>query len=133
MGGKGNRISLHSTDTSPNVKHTDVLKKGDLQPGDGMSDQFECTVKGRLAYTRGKEDPHKMLSGGTIFIDHASGFVRVCDQVSLGAADTIRSKTLFEHHASEMGVTIKHYHGDNGAYKSKMFTEYLDKRYQTMT
>ena len=86
-----------------------MLKEGDLQPGDGVrTDQLECTVKCRLAYTRYKEDPHKMLSGVSIFIDHTSGFVQVYNQVSLGAADTIWSKAMFEHHASGVGVTIKH-------------------------
>ena len=55
------------------------------------------------------------------------------NQVSLGAADTIRSKDLSEYHASEVGVAIKQYHGDNGVYKSKLFTEDLDKHHQTMT
>ena len=108
-GGKGKYVSLYSMNTTPNTKRTDVLKEGNLQTGDGVStDQFECTMKGTLAYTRCKEDPHKMLSGGTIFIDHASEFVWVYNQVSLGAIDTIRSKAMFEHHASEVEVTIKH-------------------------
>ena len=84
-------------------------------------------------YSRRKEDPHRILSGGEIFVDHDSGFVRVYSQVSLGVADSICSKELFEHHASKVEVTIKQYHGNNGVYKSKLFTKDLDRLHQTIT
>ena len=78
MGGIQKHTSLKSTRHKPNSKHVGVHKDSNIQPGDIIStEQFVCTLKGRLAYMRGKEDPHKMLSGGAIFVDHASGYVRV--------------------------------------------------------
>ena len=66
-------------------------------------------------------------------MDHATGYIKVYNQVSLGGSDTVRSKELFELHASEMGIKIQKYHGDNGVYKSKAYKDDLDKRHQEMS
>ena len=127
-------MGLKSAKHTPNPKHINVLKGWNLQPGDQVStDQFECRLKGRLAYARGKEDPQIMLRGGLIFADYVSEYVRVFNQVSLGAADTIIGKESYKYQATEVGVTVKQYHGDNGVCKSKCSTVNLDKRHQTMT
>ena len=134
LAGKAKCIGLGSNSKTPNAEHHDVIKKDDLQPGDTVStDQYECRIKGRLPYTKGKEDPKKMFSGGTLFVDHATGYIKVYNQVSLGGSDTVRSKELFELHAYEMGIKILKYHGDNGVYKSKAYKEDLDKRHQEMS
>ena len=57
-----------------------------------------------------------MHSGGTIFVDHASGLGWIENQVSLIASDTVRSKQSFESFAATCGVTVKEYHGDNGIF-----------------
>jgi hypothetical protein len=117
--GKGKRTSLQNRIGSPNVEHTEVIKNEHLLHGDCIStDQYECRVKGRLPNSRGKEDPDKIYSGGTVFVDHASGVIKIHHQVSLGASDTIRSKELHELWASEHGVSVKSYRGDNGVYQS---------------
>ena len=59
-----------------------------------------------------------MYSGGTAFVDHESGVIKKHHQVSLGASGTMRSKELHDLWASEHGVTIKSYRGDNGLCKS---------------
>ena len=132
--GKGKKVGYKSTNHHPNPKHTNVLKEGDLQPGGRVStDQYEYRVKKLLPYTKGKEDPHKMLGGGAIFVDHASGFVKIYNQVSLGDIDTVFSKERYEYQAADVDVKIKEYHEDNGVYKSALFTEAVDKRHQSMT
>ena len=116
------------------MEHTDVIKNEHLLPGDCIStDQYECRVKGRLPNSKGKEDPEKMYSGGTVFVDHASGVIKIHHQVSLGASDTVRSKELHELWASEHGVSIKSYRGDNGVYKSELFKDDLKQRHQKMS
>jgi hypothetical protein len=111
-----------------------VVKKGELKPGMSIStDQYECRIRGRLPHTKGKEDPLKMYSGGTLFVDHASGLIRVYNQVSLGASDTLTSKHAFELEGEAAGHTIRHYHGDNGVYKCKEFKDDLNTRHQVMT
>ena len=117
--GKGRRTSLQSSIGSPMVEHADVIKEGDILPGDCVStDQFECRVKGRLPNSRGRKDPHKMYCGGTVFVDYVSGVITIYHQVSLGASDTIRSKILYELWALQHGITIKSSRVDNGVYKS---------------
>ena len=105
-----------------NPDYIDTIKDGDLLPGQTVStDQYECRVKGRLPNTRGREDPHKMYCGRTLFNDHASSKINVYQQVSLGASDTIRSKELYEQKAEEVGVKVLTYRGYNGVYTSKAF------------
>ena len=94
---EGKRTGLQSMKKIANLEHTNVIKKEDLQPGECVStDQYGCRVKGRLPYTKGKEDPHKMYCGGTLFIDHTSGYVSIFTRVYLGAADTVRSKETYD-------------------------------------
>jgi len=132
--GKAKLQSMGNKSSTPNVDHIDVIKNNDLAPGIRVSsDQYVCRIKGRLPYSRGQEDPKEMFSGGTIFVDHGSGFIRNYNQVGLGATDTIHSKELFELEADGMGVAVHSYHADNGIYKSKEFQQDLDKRHQILT
>ena len=134
MMGKARLQSMGNKSSTPNVDHSDVIKNNDLAPGIRVSsDQYVCRIKGRLPYSRGQEDPKEMFSGGTIFVDHGSGFIRNYNQVGLGATDTIHSKELFELEADGMGVAVRSYHADNGIYKSKEFQKDLDKRHQILT
>ncbi len=123
---------MQSSICSPTVDHADIIKENHLLPGDCViTDQYEWRVKGRLPNTRGKEDPQKMYCGGTVFVDHASGVIKIHHQVSLGAS--VRRKELHELWAAEHGVSVKSYRGDNGVYKSKLFKEYLEERQQKMS
>ncbi len=45
----------------------------------------------------------------------------------------MRAKLAFEAEAARHGVTIKHYHADNGLFRSKPFQEALHQRGQTIT
>jgi hypothetical protein len=111
-----------------------ILKSNDLQPGDCVSiDQYQSTVKGRLPHTRGKEKPDEKFNGGTLFVDHASGFIFVRHQVSLRSGETIVSKRAFERFATRHGVKIKHYRADNQPFGSQEFRESIDLSFQTLT
>ena len=68
-----------------------------------------------------------------MFVDHATGYIKTYNQVSLGASDTVRSKELFELHAWDMGIKIKKYHGDNGVFQAKAYKDDLNKRHQEMS
>jgi hypothetical protein len=68
---------------------------------------------------------HK-YAGGTIFCDHASGYIQCFHQVSFRTADsTLVSKRAFERSAKSCAVKIKSYHGDNGVFKAKDFMDSL--------
>ena len=52
------------------------LKDGHLVPGMVVStDQFVSKVHGRLPHTMGKEKEQDMYCGGTIYVDHSSGYM----------------------------------------------------------
>ena len=109
------------------------LKKNQLRVG-GMvsSDQYVSSVHGRLPHTFGKEKKHEKYVGGSIFVDEASGFMYTQNQVSLGAAETIRAKHSFEREASRYGIPILGYRADNGVYKTKAFSDDLATMKQTI-
>ena len=47
-----------------------------MTPGECVSvDQFVATVPGRLPHTFGKEKGVDRYTGGTLFVDHASGLI----------------------------------------------------------
>jgi transposase InsO family protein len=103
-----------------------VLKTDHLTPGTMVSvDQYESSVGGRLPDTRGQERFGVKYMGGTIFCDHASGYIQCFHQVSLRATDTVISKQKFERIAKGCGVQILSYHGDNGVFGSNEFRQAL--------
>ena len=108
--GKWGATPLNRKTSHPDSEHYDVTKDRDLIPGDCVHTyQYECRVKGRLPNTRGREDPHKMYCGSTLFNDHASSKIGIFHQVSLGDPDNVRSKHVYEQRAADVGVKIIKY------------------------
>ncbi|KAL7478510.1 hypothetical protein ACHAW6_004268 [Cyclotella cf. meneghiniana] len=62
--------------------------------------------------------PLVMYVGGTIYVDHASGWIFHSPQCSLNASDTIQGKLLLEREAAAVGVKIKALYSDNGVFNS---------------
>jgi Reverse transcriptase (RNA-dependent DNA polymerase) len=123
------------TTTTSRIPAKDMnLQTDDLVPGACVSlDHYECPQRGRLPHTYGKEPHHQKYCGGLILADHASGYVRVFHQVSLGTSDTLLSKTAYEQHCLEAGVRIKSFHTDNGTFTSRQFKDELARCGQTIT
>ena len=71
-----------------------------------------------------------MFSGGYVFIDHASGYVRIKHQVAINATENVKEKLTFEREAQSQGVVIKGYHTDNGIFNSSDFMEELMRKQQ---
>ena len=118
----------------PTVEHEDEVKEGHDLSGDYLrTDQYECKVKCCLPNTRGKEDTHKIHRGGTIFVYHASGVIKVHNQVFLGVSDAMRSKELHELWDGEHGISIKNYRRDNGVREFKRFKEDLEPRHKKIS
>jgi hypothetical protein len=131
--GKAHRLPDGAHRQEIRVEKDGALKVGHLKPGDMVSiDQFVSKVRGRLPHTKGKEDSKDQYSGGTIYVDSASGYVFVDNQVSLNAAETLRGKHRFEREARECGISIKSYRGDNGVFKTKEFEKDLLARNQSI-
>jgi hypothetical protein len=110
------------------------LKRGNLQPGDMVSiDQYVSTVPGRLPKTYGKEPKKDKYTGGTLFVDHATGYIYLGHQVSLRVGETLQTKHAFERFAMEAGVKIKRYRADNVPFGAREFTDDLDLQGQTIS
>ena len=71
-----------------------------------------------------------MFSGGCVFIDHVSGYVRIKHQVNINVTETIKAKLTFERETKSQGVEINGYHADNGIFNTSEFMEELLKKYQ---
>jgi len=89
---------------SPKVKTTKAIKEKEgilstdsYEPGDMVStDQFVVKTVGRKLSGYGRESSESGIHGGTVYVDAASGLVRVELQVSLGANETVFGKHKFE-------------------------------------
>ena len=54
----------------------------------------------------------------TVFVDQYSGYGYVHLQKSTGAEETLEGKRAFEMICRQHGVTVRHYHADNGSFKA---------------
>ncbi|CAJ1959927.1 unnamed protein product [Cylindrotheca closterium] len=106
-----------------------ALKKENLFPGQKVSvDHFECTTRGRLLHTFGKEDPKTQYTGGCIFVDHATGYVFVEHQVHLNTQETLSAKISVEEQLRDYGVVVLQYLSDNGRpFTSQEYNDHLLK------
>ncbi len=108
------------------------LKAGHTTPGSCISaDHYISPVPGRLYTSFGKEQHG--YSCGTLFVDHASGKIFNFPQLSTTASETIRSKHALERLAYDEGITIKHYHSDNGVFASTAFRSNCDSQSQKLS
>ena len=96
-------------------------------------DQYVSRTPGRLPNTRGREHLGNRYTGGTLYVDHASGFIYIKNQVSLRSGETIQGKLEFERMAAQYGVYISAYHADNHPFGSAEFQEQLKLQGQTIT
>ena len=91
-----------------------LLKTNHFHPGDCVSlDQYQSSIPGHLEHTYGKETKDERYTGGTIFVDHASGLMYLKHQVSLRVGETLKAKYAFEQLARDFSVSMKKYHADN--------------------
>jgi hypothetical protein len=114
-----------SSDTTP-------LKATHLHPGDCVAcNQLESNVPGKLAVLKGK--PSKdAYHACTFFIDHASNKVNISLHFSTGAEEAVQAKRRFEKLATDHGISIQKYHGDNGIFATTLFKSFCELLNQTI-
>ena len=110
-----------SVTSAPNVPGAVVSVDQMVSPTPGLVAQ----VTGTLTTARYKY--------ATIFIDHATDFSYVYLQKSATAQETIEAKSAFERQAMEQGVTVKHYHADNGVFRSNLWAENCNQKGQGLS
>ena len=67
-----------------------------------------------------------------MFVDHASGYIFVHNQISLRTGETLQGKQAFEAFARQHGVTVKSYHADNAPFNSEGFQNDLRLKNQAI-
>ena len=59
-----------------------------------------------------------MFSGEYIFIENASGYVRIKHKVAINTTETVKAKLKFEREAQSKGVEIMKYYTNNGIFNA---------------
>lgn len=103
------------------------ISRDTLFPGQEVSvDHFVCSTKGRLWTSRGKSRDQDLYHGGALFVDQASKYIHVENQVSLSTHATLQSKLNFEQLCADVGVVVQKYLSDGAScFTSKEFNDHL--------
>jgi hypothetical protein len=75
----------------------------------------------------------KRYGAATIFVNHASHLSYVCFQQRISSDKTVEAKQALEAYARSHGVTIKHYHANNGCFADNAFMQLVAKSGQTIS
>jgi hypothetical protein len=109
------------------------IAKQAKKPGDCVSvDQLISATPGLVAQSSGYLTK-AIYSVATIFVDNASGLDYVHIQETTSVDDTLEAKTAFESFTDQHGVTIKHYHADNGVFAAQGFRQAVAQSQQTIS
>ena len=131
--GRAKRVTPKSESSSRTQPQEMQIRADDLLPGDYVSaDQYVSAVHGRLPHTAGREADKDKYNGGTIFVDHASSFVYMRNQVSLRMGETLKAKAGFEQFAARFGITLKKFRADNHPFNAAPFKADLELKHQTV-
>jgi hypothetical protein len=102
-------------------------------PGDCVSvDQLESSVPGLIGQLKGKLTVRR-YKVATVFVDHFSGLSYVHLQTSTNAEETLNAKMEFEKYARSFGVSVSHYHADNGRFSDNEWRDDVMLKGQRLT
>jgi histone deacetylase 1/2 len=102
--------------------------------GDCVSvDQLESKTPGFVGQLKAPVLTKNRYKVATIFVDHYSRLSFIYLQYSTSGAETIKAKQAFEDFAKSHGVTIRHYHADNGRFIDNLFKNSCEEKGQTQS
>ena len=102
-------------------------------PGDCVSiDQLESSTSGLIAQLRGFITKQRYTCA-TVFVDQYSRLSFVYCQKTTKGDETLEAKRAFEAYAKSHGVTVKHYHADNGRFAEALFINHCKQAQQTIS
>ena len=103
------------THKAPTPIHTST------RPGEVVFiDQLTVSIPGLVSQMKGfltREHYHY----ATVFLDHYNDIPFIVFQKSLSGEETVQSKSTFESFAKQHGVSIHHYHTENGNFTDNLF------------
>ena len=88
-------------------------------------DQLESPTPGFIGQMKGILTT-KRYRVATIFVDHHSQLTFAYLQFSTGAEETVQAKRAFEAYATLHGVSVRHYHADNGRFAENMWLDAVE-------
>ena len=95
-------------------------------------DQMISSTQGLIGQMRGFLTRQR-YTVTTVFVDHYSALSYVHFQKSTSAAETIEGKRAFERYAKKHGISVNHYHADNGIFAEAEFIKALQADGQTIS
>ena len=103
------------------------------KPGMCVSvDQLESPLGGLIGQLKGIPTKARFCVA-TIFVDHYSDLSYVHLQQTTNAEETLEAKHQFEVYATSHGVTVSHYHADNGRFAEHTWIEDAERQKQRMS
>jgi hypothetical protein len=96
-------------------------------------DQLESKTPGFVGQLKAPILTKNRYKVATIFVDHYSRLSFIYLQYSTSGAETIKAKQAFEDFAKSHGVTIRHYHADNGRFIDNLFKNSCEEKGQTQS
>jgi GAG-pre-integrase domain len=102
-------------------------------PGSCVSvDQLESRTMGLIGHMKGTPTVQRYRCA-TIYVDHYSRLSYVHLQKQLTSEETVQGKIAFEKFCEARGVTVKHYHADNGRFADNGFVNHVSKNRQSIS
>lgn len=102
-------------------------------PGSCISvDQLESRTMGLIGHMKGTPTVQRYRCA-TVYVDHFSRLSYVHLQKQLTSEETVQGKIAFEKFCEARGVTVKHYHADNGRFADKGFVNHVTANRQSIT
>eukprot|EP00590_Aulacoseira_subarctica_P001421 CAMPEP_0172414700 /NCGR_PEP_ID=MMETSP1064-20121228/1332_1 /TAXON_ID=202472 /ORGANISM="Aulacoseira subarctica , Strain CCAP 1002/5" /LENGTH=1323 /DNA_ID=CAMNT_0013151491 /DNA_START=262 /DNA_END=4233 /DNA_ORIENTATION=+ len=103
------------------------------KPGECVSvDQLESSVPGLIGQMKGILTKQRYRVA-TIFVDHATRLGFPYMQKSTTSEETVAGKDAFEAYSATYGVTIQHYHCDNGRFADNLWRDSAARANQTLS
>ena len=114
-------------------RSTTVRKLEHNRPGKGTSiDQLVSAQPGLVPRISGRHTRQRIYAA-TVFLDHYSDFSYTHLCVSTSQDETLKAKAAYEKLAATHGVSVKHYHADNGRFAEKGFRDVVHASNQTIS
>ena len=102
-------------------------------PGACVSvDQLESRTLGLIAHMKGTPTVQRYRCA-TVYVDHYSRLSYVHLQKQLTSEETVQGKVAFEKFCDARGVTVKHYHADNGRFADNGFVNHVTANRQSIS
>ena len=121
--------SKATKDGSKSVLRSPAITK----PGECVAvDQIISAQPGLVPQDKGSLTRARIW-GCTVFVDYATSLVNVVLMRDLSAESTLAAKQEFEEKCATKGVTIKHYHADNGRFAEPAWKEDCKAMSQKLT